>query len=77
MKILLYKASSDYWYRIVNCNSIDDLYNLSKGHGIILRKNTWTDYDELMNCWEGMKKEDAEIIINLKYKAMIYDDYIE
>lgn len=77
MKIFLYKASDNYWYRIVNCNTIDELYKLSNGDGIILEKNIHTDYDSLIKYWDGMTKKDAAIIVNLKYRAIIYDDYLE
>lgn len=77
MKILLLKASSDYWYKIVEVNSIDQLYNLSKGHGIILQRNYHANEDFTNEYWDGMTEEDAITIRTIKYIAEIYDDYVE
>lgn len=76
MKILFTKASDDYWYRIIDCVTIDALYRNSKGYGVILNKNRYTN-DNIFKYWNGMKKEDAEIIKTIEYHATIYDDYVE
>ena len=76
MKILFTKASGNYWYKIIDCVTIDALYNNSEGYGVILEENWYTD-DDIFKHWKGMKKEDAEIIKTIKYHATIYDDYVE
>ena len=76
MKILFTKASGNYWYKIIDCVTIDALYNNSEGYGVILEENWYTD-DNIFKHWKGMKKEDAEIIKTIKYHATIYDDYVE
>ena len=78
MKILITKASDDFWYEIKELNSLDDLINLRKKskHSLILDENFYTD-NKIFDYWEGMKEEDKKIIPTLNFHITIYDSWIE
>ena len=81
MKVLITKASNDFWYQIKEFNTLEELFNFKNecGHDIIISKNLEQSCPakDLMKWWEGMKKEDAEIFYTLKYQIQIYDSWIE
>lgn len=79
MKYLITKASSDYWYRIKEFNTLEDLMNFIHNEcedAVVIQKHYLSK--GCFEYWEGMKKEDEDVILNnIKYQIVIYDDYIE
>lgn len=73
MLAIITKASSDYYYRFKNINSVEDI--LSIYPSVIIEKNTFTR-DEA-EFWEGFKPEDIPKLEKAEINIRIYDDYIE
>ena len=73
MLALITKASSDYYYRFKNINSVDDI--LSIYPRIIIEKNTYTR--DIVEFWEGFKSEDIPNLEKSEINIIIYDDYVE
>lgn len=73
MLAIITKASSDYFYRFKNINSVEDI--LSIYPSVVINKNTYTR-DEV-EFWEGFKPEDIPNLEKAKIHIIIYDDYIE
>lgn len=73
MLALITKASSDYYYRFKNINSVDDI--LSIHSRIIIEKNTYTR--DIVEFWEGFKPEDIPKLEKAEINIIIYDDYVE
>ena len=78
MKVLVTKANSEFWYKIEKYNNINELYKMitKRHHAIVIDKNEYTDIEDF-DFWEGMKKEDIPIIMNIKLHIEIYNDYRE
>lgn len=78
MTALVTKANSDYWYKIEEYNTVEELYEMiiKRKHSIIISKNTFNN-PKILDFWEGMKKEDIPKIINSKLHIEIYNSYIE
>jgi hypothetical protein len=74
MTLLVTKASDDYWYEIISCETITDL--MEKYDKVVIEKNTYTNKEDF-DFWDGMKKEDIPIIMKCKYEVTIYDYWIE
>ena len=79
MTVLVTKANSDYWYKIEEYNTIEELYEmiLKRKHPVIIREQKYYTEPEDFDFWEGMKKEDIPKIINTKLHIEIYNSYIE
>ena len=80
MKILLLKASSDYWYKIITVNDLEELFKIIKKYksSIILNTNEYKHITEKdMDFWEGLTIEDVKRMNTIDYQITIYDDYIE
>lgn len=73
MLAIITKASSDYYYRFKNIDTVEDI--LSIYPSVVIQKNTYTA-DEV-EYWEGFKKEDIPNLENAKIHIIMYDDYIE
>ena len=79
MKVLITKASSDYWYDIKVFNTMEDIQRFIRecdDDEIIIGNNIYTE-DENFVFWNGMKTEDIPIIKQCPLHIRIYDDYIE
>ena len=78
MKVLVTKANSEFWYKIEKYNTLNELYKMitKRHHAIVIDKNEYTDIEDF-DFWEGMKKEDIPIIMNIKLHIEIYNDYRE
>ena len=78
MTTFVTKASDDYWYKIKNFNTIEDIQRFIKECkcGIIIEKNTFTD-DEIFEFWDGMKVKDISTIKQCPLHITIYDSYVE
>ena len=72
------KVSEVEWYKIVNLNSIETIFQLVDEYDEIIIEEDWfyTD-EESFEFWDTVKKEDIPKIIEAKYHITIYDDYIE
>lgn len=79
MLVLVTKANNDYWYKIEEYNTIEELYEmiLKRKHSIIIREQKYYTKLEDFDFWEGMKKEDIPKIINTKLHIEIYNSYVE
>lgn len=77
MKILVTKASSDYWYRIRIINTMEDLQRFIKEckHSVVIEENTYTD--DILDYWEGMKTENRPVVKECPLYLTIYNDYLE
>lgn len=77
MKILVTKASSDYWYRIRVINTMEDLQRFIKEckYSVVIEENTYTD--DILDYWEGMKAEDRPVVKECPLHLTIYNDYLE
>ncbi len=73
MLAIITKASSDYYYRFKNINSVEDI--LSIYPSVIIEKNTFTR-DEV-EYWDGFNPKDIPNLEKAKIHIRIYDDYIE
>lgn len=78
MKVLVTKANSDYWYKIKEFNTMEDIQDFIKEchHSIIIEKNSYT-YDHAFDFWDGMKAEDIPIIKKCSLHLTIYNSYVE
>ena len=78
MKVLVTKANSDYWYKIREFNTIEDIQDFIEKchHGIIIEKNSYT-CDSIFDFWDGMKAEDIPVIKECPLHLTIYNDYVE
>lgn len=80
MKILLLKASNDYWYKIITVNDLEELFKIIKKYksSIILDTNKYKhDIEDYKEFWEGLTVKDIKRITTIDYQITIYDDYIE
>ncbi len=77
MTVLVTKANSDYWYKIEEYSTIEELYEmmLKRKHSILLSENIYNRYDKF-EFWDGMKEEDIYRIMNTKLHITIVNDYI-
>lgn len=78
MTVIVTKANSDYWYKIREFNTMEDIQQFIKKCrcGIIIERNIYTD-DEFFEFWDGMKTEDISIIKQCSLHITIYNDYVE
>ena len=78
MKALVTKANSDYWYKIKEFNTMEDIQQFIKECrcGIIIERNEYTDND-VFEFWDGMKDKDIPIIKECPLHITIYNDYVE
>ena len=78
MTVLVTKANSDYWYKIREFNTIEDIQQFIKECRckIVIGRNTYTD-DRIFEFWDGMKTEDIPTIKQCPLHVMIYNSYIE
>lgn len=78
MTVLVTKASDDYWYRIRNFNTMEDIQRFIKECkcGIIIERNRYTD-DAIFEYWDDMKAEDIPTIKRCPLHITIYDSYVE
>lgn len=78
MKVLVTKASEDYWYKIKEFNTMEDIQKFIKKCGceIIIGKNSYT-YDSEFEFWKGMRAKDIPIIKKCSLHVIIYDSYVE
>jgi hypothetical protein len=78
MTVLVTKANSDFWYKIKEFNTIEDIQHFIEKCrcGIIIEKNTYTD-DEIFEFWDGMKAEDIPAIKCCSLHIIIYNSYVE
>ena len=75
MNVLVTKASSDYWYRVINVETLDDVMKIYPE--VIIRKNDYSA-DDILKFWDGVKdKAEANRMADCKYTVTMYDDYIE
>ena len=85
MEFLVMKANNDYWYKIENYETIEELTSAieKRHHGFIIRKNDFHGQDPLeIYKWftydnRTMTMETARKISTLKYQITIYNGYIE
>jgi len=76
MLVLVFKASSDDWYRIRNVETIEDI--LAIAPRVILEQNFFENENvEDLRSDGSFKPNDCEVIPRIKYSVTIYDDYIE
>lgn len=79
MKVLVTKASSNYWYDIRVFNTMEDIQRFIRecdDDEIIIKNNIYRK-DEMFKFWDGMKTEYIPIIKRCPLHIRIYDDYIE
>ena len=77
MKVIITKASSDYWYMIKVFNTMADIQQFIKKRGtIIIEENDYTE-DKMFEIWDSMKSKDIPIIKQCPLHITIYDDYVE
>lgn len=78
MTVLVTKASDDYWYRIRNFNTMEDIQRFIKECkcGIIIERNCYTD-DAIFEFWDDMKAEDIPTIKRCPLHITIYNSYVE
>lgn len=81
MTILVKKANNDFWYKIKEFNTLEDLMHYKDycRHDIILSKNFLygKSIEKIMLYNEKITLEDAKIISEIQYKICIYNSYIE
>lgn len=78
MTVLVTKANSDYWYKIREFNTMEDIQSFIEKCrcGIIIEKNLYT-HDSNFEFWNNMKTEDISIIKSCPLHITIYNDYVE
>jgi hypothetical protein len=78
MKALVTKANSDYWYKIKEFNTMEDIQQFIKECrcGIIIERNEYTD-DDIFEFWDDMEDKDIPIIKECPLHITIYNDYVE
>ena len=74
MKVLVTKASEDYWYQVREVNTFDDLMRIYPQ--VIVERNHYI-IDEDFDFWDGMVAEDIPKIKSCEFHVIIYDDYVE
>lgn len=79
MTVLITKANSDYWYKVENYNTLEELYNMiiKRKCPIIIRRNVFYTEPKDFDFWEGMKEEDIPKICKAKLHIEIYNGYVE
>lgn len=81
MKVIMTKANSDYWVRVKNFDSMEDLIKEQKKWGVslILEKNyAYKEKPEdILEWWDDIDINMATEISASEYKIIIYNDYIE
>ena len=73
MKILITKANSDYWYKIKEIKTLNDLFSIYPH--LVIEPNLYTKND--IKYWDGFRKEDIPKLKEIKIHIIIYNDYIE
>lgn len=73
MLAIITKASSDYFYRFKNINTIEDI--LSIYPRVVIEKNHYTR--DIVKFWDGFKPEDIPKLEKAEINIIIYNDYIE
>lgn len=78
MKAFISKASEDYWYKIKEFNTMEDIQKFIEKCGceIIIGKNEYTN-NNMFKFWKGMKSKDIPIIKKCSLHIIIYDSYVE
>lgn len=80
IKVVIIKASDDYWYQLRTIPNLESLLTICRQKGdIIIRKN-WrykNDSKDIYRFWDGMSLKDAKEISECEFELEIYDDYIE
>ena len=77
MLAIITKANDDYWYELKEINTIKELFDIY--HSVIVERNeykNWKDY-ELLDFWDGIKKEDISLIKKAECHITIYNGYVE
>ena len=77
MLAIITKANDDYWYKLKEINTIEELFNIY--NSTIVEKNeykNWKDY-EFLDFWDGIKKEDIPLIRKAECHITIYNDFVE
>ena len=77
MLAIITKANDDYWYKLKEINTIEELFNIY--NSTIVEKNeykNWKDY-EFLDFWDGIKKEDIPLIKKAECHITIYNDFVE
>lgn len=77
MLALITKASDDYWYEFEEVETVADLFKI---YGCtIVEKNHYASWDEqlLLDCWDGVKKEDIPSFQQAECHITIYNSYVE
>ena len=80
MLAIITKANDDYWYELKEINTIKELFDIY--HSVIVEDveeneyKNWKDY-ELLDFWNGIKKEDIPLIKKAECHITIYNGYVE
>ena len=77
MLAIITKANDDYWYELKEINTIKELFDIY--HSVIVKENeykNWKDH-ELLDFWDGIKKEDIPLIKKAECHITIYNGYVE
>ena len=85
MEFLITKANNDYWYKIEEYKTIEELLSAieKRHHDFIIGKNDCFNeepekiYQSFIYDNKKMTMEDARKISQLKYEIEIYNSYIE
>lgn len=81
MKVLITKASDDYWYSFANFETFNDIISFKENVdcGLEIIENFWykEDVEEIFNAWAQEDKnftmKDAYSISECKYEILIED----
>lgn len=81
MKVLITKASDDYWYSFANFKTFNDIISFKENVdcGLEIVENFWykEDVEEIFNSWTQEDKnftmKDAYSISECKYEILIED----
>ena len=78
MTVLVTKANNDYWYKIKEFNTMEDIQSFIEKcrHPIIIKKNFYT-HDSIFEFWDNMEAEDIPIIKRCTLHITIYNSYVE
>lgn len=82
MKFFVRKANDDYWYKIEEYTTLEELLKSidKRHHDYIIGKNHCfaTPPESIVHYWDNkMTLEDAEKICQIKYEITIYNGYME
>lgn len=80
IKVVMTKASKDYWYRIKIIPNLESLLTIFKEKGDLILQKNWNYKDDpkkIIQFWKGMTFEDAKEVSECEYELKIYDDCIE